>query len=322
VKSLSIVSLPLSTLPFPVNPYRVLRKLRSLVSSKAYDPSHPSVTANLLSGLQSIDFSFNYNPSTLSQLSSNVHVIAGVPALLQMIHLRKLGFIRQLSVGPNVLVRATDFDNLLASESIDLLINHSKWSADVWLYDFPQLASKIRLWYCGVDTHHWSSSAYTDTSKNILFFDKSNSIIVSDRTSDYQDIVSSLGFNPVVLRRSPIHSYTPSLYHRLLNNSSLLVGFTVGSESQGLAWAEAWSCNVPTFVQRQNSFWSEQLGISSSTAPALTSATGLFFDNISDFASKFNSWLNRDISFSPRKWMLSNMDTTISAKSFLDVLGF
>ena len=112
------------------------------------------------------------------------------------------------------------------------------------------------------------------------------------------------------------------LYRQLLNNSSLLVGFTVGSESQGLAWSESWSCNVPTFVQRQTSFWSENLGISSSTAPALTPSTGLFFDDLSDFSVNFTAWVHRELVFNSREWTLTNMDTSVSASQFLDVLGF
>ena len=148
----------------------VFCRLSSSITDKAYDPSHPSVTSNLIHGLQSLKFPFNYNPSSLSDLSPNVHVLAGVPALRQMIRLRELGYIKQLSVGPNVASRITDYGNLLASEAIDLLINHSQWAANVWLYDFPHLASKIRLRYCGADTNYWCPSFHSNASKNILFF--------------------------------------------------------------------------------------------------------------------------------------------------------
>ena len=98
-----------------------------------------------------------------------------------------------------------------------------------------------------------------------------------------------------------------------------MVGFT-RDETQGIAFAEAWACDVPTFI------WSNSeptyLGVAygGSTAPYLTDATGVFFSNVDDFRELLSRWDRGGFDFKPRQWCRENMSDEVCARELLTIV--
>jgi len=92
-----------------------------------------------------------------------------------------------------------------------------------------------------------------------------------------------------------------------------MLGFVV-CESQGLAWAEAWSSDVPTLILKRTSNVLQGRVYKNSSAPYLCSENGLFFDDFEDFKNKFKYWEGHREQFSPRAWVLENMSDEACAK--------
>jgi hypothetical protein len=113
----------------------------------------------------------------------------------------------------------------------------------------------------------------------------------------YADYLRSLGYQVHVIQYG---NYTLEEYKKQLLQSFLMIGF-VTDESQGIAWAEAWSCDVPTFLWNNHSNIYRGRIYSCTTAPYLTKENGIFFDNFSDFIFKLQQWDNNALSFEPRK---------------------
>ncbi len=55
-----------------------------------------------------------------------------------------------------------------------------------------------------------------------------------------------------------------------------------------------------------------------SSAPYLSDATGLFFDDYTDFIEKFKYWHANKNNFYPRKWVADNLTYKRSAQLLID----
>jgi len=270
---------------------------------------HPAVTRSLIEGLISIDASFNYNPKTIREIGNSVVVLSGIETLRQMILFKRKGIITTLFAGPNIVVFSSDYDSILASPEIDYIITPSKFVVDIYLKDCPTLEGRCFSWPAGVNTEYWKPNPLNER-KQILIFDKL-SHIPSDPIKPYQDYLENLGFEIVRLKYG---NFTHSQYLHYLQQSCLMVGFSM-SESQGLAWAECWSVDVPTLLLKNTNNVYCGKSYHCSTAPYLCDQNGLFFNDLSDFKKKLDFWKTHQETFLPREWSLENMSDKVCASN-------
>ena len=85
------------------------------------------------------------------------------------------------------------------------------------------------------------------------------------------------------------------------------------SESQGIAWAEAWSADVPTLIWKNDANVYRGRRFNCSTAPYLRPENGLFFNDLEDFKRQFAYWGAHREEFTPRDWTLKNMSDEVCA---------
>jgi hypothetical protein len=317
--------LTILTAPVPFGfaaPYEHLwRASRRIVYSIRQSPTlhplyggHSAVTRSVVEGFAKIAADFNYNPSRLSDLADIVHIPGGLRPLRQMIQFKQEGRIKRLTCGPNIVVMSTEHDSIIASPEIDSVINHVDWACEFWAVDHPQLLTKCFCWPAGVDTAYWRPLDGSTQSRSILIFDKRHEADDPHRTRPYQEYLRGLGWQVEVLTRCGSLKYTAQQYRELLRNTTLLIGFTMYPESQGIAWAEAWSCNVPTLISQFEFHSYKGRRYRGSAAPFLTPTTGLFFNDLDHFKEQFAYWQSHRDQFTPRKWVMGNMSDEVSAR--------
>ena len=297
---------------------RIARRVRDAFHLKQQYFNHPiyrghfAVTRSLVEGLQAIGASFNYNPRNPGELAETVIVLAGVRTLRQAIKFRREGKIKRLFAGPNIVVFSSDYGSILASPEIDAVITPSDFVSSLYLEDNPSLNNKILSWPAGVDTDFWKPSLLKNKDR-VIVFDKRSKTDGPERTKPYVDFLSQAGWHVDVLIRSQDRGYSHDQYLKSLQHSSLMIGFTVGSESQGIAWAEAWAADIPTLILKNTSnVWAGRR-YTCSTAPYLTSQNGLFFDDFEDFKLRFAYWESHRDQFTPRAWVLEHMSDEVCA---------
>lgn len=270
---------------------------------------HHGVTRSLVEGLSKEKLPFNYNPRSIRSLSKTVVVLAGIRTLAQAIELKKKGHIHRLYAGPNIVVFSSDSDSILASPEIDGVIAPSDWVVQMYIDDESTLEGRCLKWPAGVDTDYWKPQQ-NQSKDQILIYEKPNRLPSYIR-EQFSEHLRSRGHKVSALSYG---SYTHEEYLSALRKSKLMIGFGSDSESQGLAWAEAWSTNVPTLI------WGNTVNVyrgktyQCSTAPYLCSATGEFFLDLDQFKEQINAWENGIYNFSPRAWVLENMSDEICAR--------
>lgn len=276
---------------------------------------HFAVTRSLVEGLITSKIPFSLNPKSIKTVNTII-VLAGVKTLKQAIDLKKQKKINKLIAGPNIIVFSSDFDNLIASQEIDLCLVPSNWVKVLYLIENPSLEGRIFSWPAGVDIEKWMPGLSINKRKVILF-EKHTSNKELPETNSYKDFITNKGYEIVILRYG---SFTHEIYKTALKEAICLIGFSI-SESQGIAWSEAWASNVPTFLWENTKGLYLKKEFKCSSAPYLTDKTGFFFTEISDFVVKFEQFESLQISFFPRKWVMENMTDVVSAKLLLDKIS-
>ena len=292
---------------------RVARSLRDVIRPSRSFFNHPkyrghfAVTRSLVEGLRKLNVSFNYNPRYPWQLADTVIVLAGVRTLRQAIRLKQKGLIKKLFAGPNIVSFSSDHDSIAGSAEIDCYIVNCDWAVDLYVADCPALQGRCFVWPAGVDIYYWRPDPVAKRD-SILIFEKQNKGPVGP-VAPYADYLRGLGWTVKVIQYG---TFTHGQYLQMLQHSCLMLGF-VTDESQGIAWAEAWSVDVPTLIWKNTSNVFQGRRYDCSTAPYLCPENGLFFDDLEDFKTQFNYWVTHREQFTPRAWTLENMSDEVCA---------
>ena len=289
-----------------------------LIRQKTIYRGHPAVTRSLINGFKKCKIEHNYNPKNINNLFDAVIVLAGVETLKQAIYLKKKGYIKNLFAGPNILNFGNEHNFLIGSSEVDLIIVPSEWVRSMMLEDLPSFNDKICVWPAGVDTDYWSPTKNIHKDR-ILIYDKGDES--PSRLDLYINFLQKFSFKVDIVRYNKKKSYTPEKFKNKLESAKLMIGFTGGSESQGIAWAEAWSMDVPTLIESKSSNIIHGRHVMTSTAPYLNASTGDFFDNFRDFRTKFNSSLNNSEKFKPRDWVINNMSDEVIAQNLYNKIS-
>lgn len=303
--------LPIGIWKIPENIKTVARWFRDRIKPIKYNygkyRGHYAVTRSLIEGLIKEGLPHNYNPKCRHNLAETVVVLAGVRTLQQAIELKRLGYIKRLFAGPNIVVFSSDYNSILAAPEVDAAITPCEWVVDLYVMDNPSLLGRCWSWPAGVDMEYWRPP--NETVRNtILIFEKQNKGPVGP-IAPYAEFLKQHGYKVEVIQYG---SFTHSDYRQYLHQAMLMVGFVV-DESQGLAWAEAWAADVPTLIWRNEQNTYRGRTYRTSTAPYLDPANGLFFNDLLDFKVQFALWESHPENFSPRNWTLENMSDEVCA---------
>jgi hypothetical protein len=204
---------------------------------------------------------------------------------------------------------------------VDLCITPGPLTCAIYTADCPELSGRCAPWPAGVDTAFWSPVSPPEGRRRILFYDKQIHG-PTDAVEPYMALLAQKGYDVSTIRYG---GYSKDDYRRLLQDSKLLIGFSA-EESQGIAWAEAWSADVPTF------FWYKDRHVfnhplaqgrvfATSPAPQLTDATGRFFRDLEEFKIVFAGWEAGRLQLSPRQWVLEHMSDEVCARRLCELAG-
>ena len=316
--------------PIPIGFFRVTEGLKSWVRPvrdiwrNVWNPppsylvsnfrGHPAVTRSIVHGLEKLGVRFSYNPAGLNGLAQTVVVLSGVSALRQMLRLKQQGYIRWLIVGPNIMSDPGAHRGILASPEIDRYITHDRVCLLMGRF-LPALASRCAAWAAGVDLEFWRPEPERARDRVLIYSKLNNGPAVSPDL--FRAELERRGYKVSVLEYG---SYAADEYKKTLQGCKFMVAFT-RDETQGIAFAEAWGCDVPTFVWKNSEPTFLGVAYGGSTAPYLTEATGAFFSNIDEFGELLSRWEENGFNFEPRQWCRENMSDEVCARNLLTIAG-
>lgn len=313
---LTVFTEPLSATGFIPRVKSFAKLMRGLIQGKFERKKyggHYAVTRSLIEGLQKINAPFNYNPNREKDIFENVLVLAGVERLKHAIQLKKAGKLLTLAAGPNVVEDVRSENQLAADPAIDRYIVPSRWVEDLVINDCEKLKDRVRVWYAGIDTEYWKPVIEVNLRQQVLIYWK------TEPEEFYQKVVAVLEQRQIPHTTIRYGNYTQPEYKTLLGKSRLAI-FISRSESQGIALAEAWSMDVPSYVFDPGEFFFTGRMIHNvSASPYLVREAGKTWNSIHELEQLLDD-KNSLAAFSPRKYALEKFTDAYCARQLLDVL--
>lgn len=271
---------------------------------------HKAVTESLIRGLKMIAADFNFNPQHIADVGEDVIVLANKDALKQAIRWKQRKRIKKLLVGPNLFVRPQEIESLITSPSIDLIMEPSNWPIKAVIEDCPQLHAKLVRWPAGVNSEYWQPQTPLKDrrSTNVLVYQKNGSQYLLNSVIQ---LLRKYEWNPIVITYG---KYEQRHFKDLLSRVQFAV-FLSRSESQGLALAEAWAMDVPTFAWNLGGPLTIQGKIYTdiSACPYLNPLVGQEWKSLDIFEAQLGKIQTILNNCSPRAWVLQHMTDEISA---------
>jgi glycosyltransferase involved in cell wall biosynthesis len=189
-----------------------------------------------------------------------------------------------------------------------------------WMYDMfrPIYGDACVRWHAGTDTDQWADTSLFAKDIDFLVYDKirwNHEALSTELLHPILDVLARRGLRTHLIRYK-YHDH--KTYRRLLERSRAMI-FLCEHETQGLAYQEALACNVPVLAW-DNGYWLDPLWkqvsnamIPASSVPFFSADCGDRFANLGRFEEALNRFLDRMISYRPRKYVLENLSWQQSA---------
>jgi hypothetical protein len=275
-----------------------------------------SVVLSLIRGLNSLKIPYIHNPSSVNDITKNVIVLSDIQRLQQAIALKKSGKIKKLIAGPNLIDRSNQYNHIAASPEIDMYLVNSLWLKVAFIEEEPLLASHIAICPSGIDTSFWNPQKTLSErlfQKNVLIYIKN---ATQELIKNVEKLVIQYNWNPLKIIYG---DFTHNSYKEALDNSCYAI-FLGATETQGIAFAEAWSMNIPTLVYdtKKAILFGRKYSLVS-YCPYLSSATGIDWRDLDELEGLIKAMPCCFDYFYPRQWVLDNMSDTVCTQRILNL---
>jgi hypothetical protein len=195
-----------------------------------------------------------------------------------------------------------------------------------WMYEMfePVYGKKyLKKWYAGIDTEVWQDTRFATKSIDVLIYDKirwNRDRYEPELLKPITRFLDQKGFNYKIIRYK---RYDHQLYRELLSASRTMI-FLCEHETQGLAYQEALSSNLPIlawnpgwWVDPNRKKYSAE-PIPACSVPYFSSECGEKFEDFSEFAAIFETFWSRLPSYEPRQFVERELSFSNSAKIYWD----
>ena len=222
-----------------------------------------------------------------------------------------------------------ELPDLCEQYNIRKFLQHSDW-----VLDFVKSANIypdgiFDLWPAGIDTDKWVPAVEVserDTEAEILIYDKTPRDGAAFDTNLVQPIRAYLRAGNLSCCEVRYGRYSNEEYQAKLRRARAMI-FLSAHESQGLAYQECLSCNVPVFAWDQG-FWLDPVRhkygrpvVRATSVPFFDERCGSRFRDFGEFAAGFGPFLEqaRSGAFRPREFILENLTIEKSTRRMLEI---
>ena len=273
---------------------------RSIYNKKVRGPK--KVVDNLILGLKKMGYPYVINKDLNSCKRLWIH--DDIEALKRLKDVRKdIAVI----IGPNLFVNPENIPkNLDLSRTV--YVQPSLMVKNVWenrKYD----KSKIQVWPVGIDTEKYSPSN-KDKDLVLVYFK-------NRKKEELEFIENSLKSRNINYKTIIYGSYNNEDYLNLLKATKYVI-WLGGYESQGIALEEALSCNIPMLVLDKK-YEKGILDENSTSIPYFDDRCGIVLKDIANMDKSLDIMEKEYRKFSPRDFILENLDAEKQARKFLDL---
>ena len=210
--------------------------------------------------------------------------------------------------GPNLFVLPQDVHPSFWERKRNLVVP-CQWVKDAY-ENYLDSKHDIHIWASGIDTDKFVPSNEEPTNDCLIYFKRGSK-------ESLQELISILEEKKLTHKLIEYGSYTEDEFIEAVQSSRFCV-MLAGTESQGIAYLEIYSMNVPIYIL-DKTVWDDRPGISfpATSAPYGDGRCGI---KTPDGFACFDLFLNYVHSFRPREYILENFTLEKCASEYLSLL--
>lgn len=192
----------------------------------------------------------------------------------------------------------------------------------------PFWGDKVRVWPVGIDTKRWSPHGTVEKDIDVLIYDK-----IRWRREEVVPLLLEPVRNTLRKAKLRIHeirygSYREEEFELLLQRSRSMV-FLCEHETQGIAYQQALSCDVPIVAWDHGGFWQDPSFYPArvrfepvTSVPYWDDRCGMRFQRAEDFEGVFAAFFAavRASLFSPRSYIQENLALANCAREYAELV--
>lgn len=296
-----------------VNFFKFSKKLNEVLTYRTpKNYGHGAVSASMVRGFRELNIPFTINEITKD--TEIVIILATTPEELEELSmLKKAGKIKKIVTTPACSLSQQFVFELPTYDCVDMAFIASDFVKKVYQKNLnnpsEEVMKKIIPWPSGVQV-----------SENIHKKPISKSCICYYKHLPINDELTKLVEDKgIKVYNIEYYKYRFEEYMKLLQKVDFVIYYQNYIETQGLAMAEAWAKNCPTFILYNEN---EYGGV---TAPYLTNSTGAFYKDFSELENILDEYLSNPelflSKFYPQEWCLNNMSDKSTVKELIKLLG-
>jgi len=292
-------------LPFDRYPRRIVRRLwRGAPQARG----QKRVFLNLCAGLDRVDIRYRVNDYAYAKKNFNELVcIIGKPMVLN-----KMDWKNPILFGAAVFSHPTDDPHLFERLPVRKVLVPGGWMKEMWkvAWDEP-----ISVWPVGIDTDCWQPSEVARKPFDVLLYDKVLWDHERNETLLIDPIRRRLSESGRSFKEIRYGSYREEEFQSALAKCRTMI-FLCEHETQGIAYQQALSCNVPIFAWDGGGYWQDPDYFPHkvkfrpvTSVPYWDDRCGRKFASIEQFDEAWPQFWDEFQSsrFSPRNYVLENL---------------
>jgi hypothetical protein len=292
------------------------RILRSLLRRRRTG-SQKQLFLSLSDGLRKLGVAYRVNDYANARAHpEELACIVGKPFLLD-----RMRWDNPILFGAAVFSHPLDDPQLLQRLPVRRILVPGEWTRQMFA---PYYGDAVCAWPAGIDTDYWSPRADIDRDLDVLVYEK----LLWPHLDDKHKILRQL--NEIFARRGWKHAivhyggYQRPELRRLAQRSKLMV-FLSRHETQGFAYQQVLSCNVPVLAYDPGGVWPDpsyyphRVKFSPVTSvPYWDERCGERFSDWERFEDRLETTCRLHRDYSPRDFILQNLTLEISTRKYLD----
>lgn len=222
--------------------------------------------------------------------------------------------------GPTMLDHPKDQPNLFERFNTRCYLVAGPWMKKMFE---PYFGDRVAIWPIGIDTELWRDFSNIPKKTDFLVYEKFLWKPEANRGHILQPILDELERRKLTWELIRAGGYSEAEYLAKLSRARRMM-FLCEHETQGQAYQEALSCNVPVLAWDQG-FWLdpkarqyEREPVLTSSVPYFTPECGVRFRTLAEFPDALDEFLS--CQYHPREFVVKNLGLAESAQMYLDYL--
>ncbi|HEY9647065.1 MAG TPA: glycosyltransferase [Chroococcidiopsis sp.] len=296
------------------------RLIRRIVRGTGKVSGHKRVFVNLCAGFDRLGIPYRVNGFRAIQRHPDaIACIIGKHHLLDTVAWKN-----PILLGASIFSHPCDDPDLLHRKPVKGIVVPGEWVRRMWE---PYYGDRVYAWPVGIDTDTWAPSPAVPKDIDILLYDKvrwQRDKYEPELIQPIQQQLQNQGLRVATLRYG---FYQEPDFHALLKRSKAMI-FLCEHETQGIAYQQALSCDVPVLAWDRGGFWQDPVYFPSkvqfasvSSVPYWDERCGLKFQNAAEFPQQLAQFLDllAQQQFAPRHYILDHLTLERCAQHYLEI---